>query len=298
MNGNRKLAKRSKYGERQSSAPPARETASTRKHPAFITLLTDFGLADAYVGVMKGVIANICAHATIIDLCHNVKPQDIHAAAFLLASSFAYFPPETVHVVVVDPTVGSGRRALCVQSGKYFFVGPDNGVLSVACYRAGRPKIFSLENSAHFLEKSSRTFHGRDVFAPVAGHLSNGVPMASFGPRIRAMERIRFPSPSRLRDHGLRGEVVYVDRFGNLITNIDDASMSWVFSLAQRHRLLITCGGSTLTGLHDTYSDVSPGMACALFGSYNLMEIAVREGNASSSLGVRQGEKVIVRLAE
>ena len=298
MNENRKLGKRSRDGERQCSFSPVPETEPTRRHPSFITLLTDFGLTDAYVAVMKGVIASISPDATVIDLSHNVKPQDVRGAAFLLACSFAYFPPETIHVVVVDPTVGSGRRALCVQSGKHFFVGPDNGVLSIACYRAGRPKIFSLENRQYFLKKPSRTFHGRDIFAPVASHLSNGVPMASFGPRVGSMERIRFPLPSRLRDHGLRGEVVYIDRFGNLITNIDDTSMSSVFSLAQRHRLLITCGGSTIAGLHKSYSDVAPGMASALFGSYNLLEIAVRDGSASLLFGVTQGEKVTVRLAK
>ncbi len=259
--------------------------------------MTDFGLTDAYVGVMKGVIAAISADATVIDLCHNVEPQNVWEAAFFLASSFAYFPPGTIHVLVVDPGVGGPRRPLCVQSGKYFFVGPDNGALSIACYRAGRPKIFAIENKKYMLERPSLTFHGRDIFAPVAAHLSVGVSIESFGARRRSMKKIRVPAPTVLRGEGLSGEVIHIDRFGNLITNIDEPSMSKVFSRVERRRLIVTCGGVRIKGLSKTYSDVSAGVACALFGSYSLMEIAVREGNASSALGVARGEKIRVEFA-
>jgi hypothetical protein len=143
-----------------------------------ITLLTDFGLSDSYVGVMKGVIARINPRAAVIDLCHQVGPQNIKEAAFLLESSYSYFPRGAIHVAVVDPAVGGKRRALCVAAGDFIFVGPDNGVLSLACSRAGIKEIRSLRNEAYFLEDVSRTFHGRDIFAPVAAHISCGVPLA------------------------------------------------------------------------------------------------------------------------
>jgi S-adenosylmethionine hydrolase len=269
------------------------------RHPArFITFTTDFGFADAYVGVMKGVVAGINPEAQVIDLCHDVPPQDVRAAAFLLAGSFAYFPPDTIHVAVVDPTVGGKRRALCVQAGRYFFIGPDNGVLSLACYRAGRPKIVPLENEKYFLEKRSRTFHGRDMFAPVAAHLSAGVPIESFGRSGRSMVRIRLPVPVVEDGRRIKGEIIHVDRFGNLITNIEEAGIRKVFQRADKRDLVIACASYRIHALSETYGDTSPGAAVALFGSYDLMEIAVRDGNASSSLGAKQGDSVSIELAE
>ena len=149
----------------------------------------DVVVGRGILGEVGALVAGINPAAHVIDLCHDVPPQDIRAAAFLLAGSFAYFPPETVHVAVVDPTVGGERRALCVQAGRYFFIGPDNGVLWLACYRAGRPKVFLLENEKYFLQKRSRTFHGRDIFAPAAAHLSAGVPIEEFGSSERSMAR-------------------------------------------------------------------------------------------------------------
>jgi S-adenosylmethionine hydrolase len=297
MNANHGSSKRGRRAGLESPLPTASSVESTRQPFRCITLLTDFGLLDAYVGVMKGVVASISPSTTVIDLCHNIEAQDVRAAAFLLASSFAYFPPGTIHVVVVDPTVGSKRRALCVQSGPYFFIGPDNGALSLASYRAGRPKIYALENREYFLETQSRTFHGRDIFAPVAAHLSKGVPIDSFGPKVRSMKRMRFPVPVTLRGPSLKGEVVLVDRFGNLITNIDQSAISKVFPQLDKHRLTIICNEHRIFGLSETYSDVASGVACALFGSYNFMEIAVREGNASATLGIKRGEKVMIELA-
>ncbi len=274
------------------------ELQKTSHTARLITFTTDFGTADAYVGVIKGVVAGISPKARVIDLCHHVPPQDIRAAAFLLAGSFGYFPPGTIHVVVVDPTVGGERRALCVQAGRYFFVGPDNGVLSLACYRSGRPKIFLLENEKYFLENPSRTFHGRDVFAPVAAHLSAGVPVESFGRRARSMVRIRLPMPVVERGRRIKGEVIHIDSFGNLITNIEEAGIRKVFQRADKRDLVIACTGHRIHALSETYGDTSPGTAVALFGSYDLMEIAVRDGNASSRLGAKQGDPVSVELSE
>lgn len=265
----------------------------------FITLLTDFGLTDTYVGVMKGVVASINPAARIIDLSHNIKPQDIREAAFLLAGSFSYFPPGTIHVVVVDPTVGSERPALCVQSGGYFFIGPDNGVTSIACYRAGRPKIFGIENEDYFLKDPSHTFHGRDIFAPAAAHLSAGIPIELMGQRMRSMKRIRQPRPKieitkRPVQSKVRGQVVHIDKFGNLITNITEKDIQEAFSGAAKEKLLVLCGEHKIKGLSSTYSNVSLGEPLALFGSYALLEVSVREGDASNILSIKRGDPVTI----
>lgn len=263
----------------------------------FITLLTDFGLSDAYVGVMKGVVASINPDARVIDLCHDIAPQDVRGAAFLLAAAYNYFPPGTIHVAVVDPTVGSARAALCVQAGDFFFIGPDNGVISTACYRAGRPKIFRLENEDYFLENPSRTFHGRDIFAPAAAHLAAGAPIESMGRRVRSMKRIQLPRPTVRRGPGrhdtcIRGEVVHVDRFGNLITNIKPDTLQKAFPRRKRSALTVVCGEHSIYGLSETYREVAPGQPLALVGSYGLIEISLRDGDAAASLGLVRGRKI------
>ena len=299
MGENRKTGCGKTPPKSNSSLPASRFSGgkNSRRTAKIITLLTDFGLTDPYVGVMKGVVAGVNSETRIIDLCHDVAPQDVRGAAFLLAGSFEYFPPGTIHVAVVDPTVGGERRAICVQSGRYFFIGPDNGVISVASYRAGRPKIFLLENEKYFLEKRSRTFHGRDIFAPVAAHLSAGAPVESMGRRVRSMKRIRLKAPVVTRGRGLRGQIMHVDRFGNLITNIDEDCIRKTFPRIGYSGLVVTCEAQRICGLSECYSDAPTGLAVALFGSYNLMEIAVRDGNASSILGLEQGDEVGVESA-
>jgi S-adenosylmethionine hydrolase len=259
-----------------------------------ITLITDFGLDDAYVGTMKGVIASVNPRALVIDVCHEVTPQDVRGAAFLLAGAFEFFPEGTIHMAVVDPTVGSERAALCVESGGHYFIGPDNGVLSIACYRAGRPKIYLLENEEYFLERRSRTFHGRDVFAPAAAHLAANAPIETMGPQVRSMKRIRVARPTARRGAGVGGRIVYIDRFGNLTTNIGLNDIRRAFPRARLENLVISFGEHKIRGINSTYSDARPGSALALFGSYDLMEIAVRDGSAASQLGVGRGEKVFV----
>jgi hypothetical protein len=259
-----------------------------------ITLLTDFGLSDAYVGVMKGVISRINPRATVIDLCHQVIPQNIREAAFLLGASYSFFPPGAVHVAVVDPTVGGKRRALCVAAGNFIFVGPDNGVLSLACSRAGIKEIRSLRNEAYFLENVSRTFHGRDIFAPVAAHVSSGVPLAKLGPKLRSMKQLELSAPKVGPGRRICGMVIHTDRFGNLITNIDDGTFARVFDPVERRKLTVQIAGVTIRGVSETYADVLPGMAAALFGSYNLLEIAVREGSAADELRAGEGAEVVL----
>jgi S-adenosylmethionine hydrolase len=264
-------------------------------YPAgIITLLTDFGLADAYVGTMKGVIASINPRALVIDLCHEIAPQDVRGAAFELAGSFQYFPERTIHVAVVDPTVGSDRPALCVESAGHYFIGPDNGVLSLACYRAGRPRIYRLENERYMLESRSRTFHGRDVFAPAAAHLAAGAPIETVGPRTRSMQRIRIPKASAERGTRVGGRIVYVDRFGNLTTNIGLDDIRRAFPRTRLEKLVVSVRDDRIRGISTTYSSVRPGSALALFASHNLMEIAVRDGDAASQLGVERGEQIVI----
>ena len=192
-----------------------------------ITLTTDFGTSDWFVGTMKGVIAGIAPKATIIDLTHDLPPGDIRGGAFALAASYRFFPKGTVHVAVVDPGVGSRRKAIAVQTAKGFFVGPDNGVLSWALVKEKAKAVHALENEAYFLKPVSQTFHGRDVFAPVAAHLSRGVPIKKLGPALKDFVRLDWPEPRRQRG-GIEGEVVYIDRFGNAITNLEERPVAGV----------------------------------------------------------------------
>ncbi|GAB4350750.1 MAG: hypothetical protein Kow0099_34460 [Candidatus Abyssubacteria bacterium] len=240
---------------------------------------------------MKGVIARINPNAQVIDLSHEVPAHDVNVAAFLLASAFAFFPKGTIHVVVVDPTVGTERLPLCVESGDYFFVGPDNGVLSIACTRSGLPKIYRI--TRYCLEKRGRTFHGRDVFAPVAAHLSAGAPLESVGPRVESMERISTALPFVQPDL-IEGEIIHVDRFGNLITNIGQDTIERAFPGVARCDLVITCGNTKGIGLHETYAEVPIGRPVGLFSSYDLLEIAVREGSATTLLSAGRGDRARV----
>jgi S-adenosylmethionine hydrolase len=190
-----------------------------------ITLTTDFGTHDWFVGTMKGVILGIAPRAAIVDLTHEIPAGDIRAGAFALAAGFRFFPKGTVHVAVVDPGVGGARKAIAVQTSNYLFVGPDNGVLSLALAREKIKSVHSLGNANYFLRPISHTFHGRDIFAPVAAHLSRGTPMHKFGPARKDFIRLPWPQP-RVRRGCIEGEVVFIDRFGNAITNIENASLN------------------------------------------------------------------------
>ncbi|MCS6862212.1 MAG: SAM-dependent chlorinase/fluorinase [Abditibacteriales bacterium] len=255
-----------------------------------ITLLTDFGLQDTYVGAMKGVILSINPHAQVVDLTHNIPPQDIEAAAFLLNGAYRYFPAETIHVVVVDPGVGSERRGLAGRVGEYFFVAPDNGVLSWVLADASSCAMVELKNTAYFLPRISRTFHGRDVFAPVAAHLSRGVPLTSFGPPLTDPVRLDVPQPV-IEENRILAQVIHVDRFGNLITNVMDETLARWRGCAN---VVIEIAGQRINEVSATYSAAPPHGLLALFGSSGHLEIAVREGNAAEQLGVGRGARVSI----
>jgi hypothetical protein len=242
-----------------------------------ITLLTDFGTADGYVAEMKGVLLSGAPTATVVDLTHEIPPQDVEAARLALARCWRRFPPGTVHVVVVDPGVGSARAALAVESAGRLLVGPDNGVLSPALL-AGDATVVALPVPPG----ASATFHGRDVFAPVASRLAAGEPVASLGaPWPTAIVR-RTPEAHRLLDGTVQGQVLTVDRFGNLVTN-----------LTARTGGAVLVGGLRLA-VRRTYADVHEGEPVALVGSSGFVEIAIRAGNAAYVLGVGRGARVVL----
>jgi S-adenosylmethionine hydrolase len=249
-----------------------------------ITLLTDFGHVDPFVGMMKGVIAGICPEANVIDLTHDVPAQDIFAGAFFLERAFRYFPVGTVHVAVVDPGVGTRRAALAVSAQGHAFVGPDNGVLS---FVARRFRAVRLTAPAFFRAEISNTFHGRDVFAPVAAHLASGVPLTRLGPATKRIDQLRWPKPRKIRG-GLSAEVISVDRFGNLITNI--APPDW--QSLRRPRL--SAGSFACETLSDSYGAARPRALVAVFGGYGLLEIAARDASAAQLLGLDRGARVRV----
>jgi len=258
-----------------------------------IALMTDFGLRDPFVGIMKGVILGINPSATIVDLCHDQKPGDVRAAAFALAMAFSYMPEGTIFAVVVDPGVGAQRRGLAVEIDGRIFVGPDNGILSWALKTRTVRRAVKLEKAEFFLPEVGDTFHGRDVFAPVAAHLSKGAPLEAFGPAIEDITT--FPVPEVvLSDQSLQGEVVYIDRFGNLLTNITRRELESWRSKLDGDSLRIHLGSVEIQGISRTYGDVPPGHAVAVFGSAGVLEIAVNGDSAAEVLGASMGSHVLV----
>lgn len=251
-----------------------------------ITLTTDFGLQDGFVGAMKGVILGLCPAAQIVDITHEIPPQNVLAGALTLAGVFRFFPPGTIHLAVVDPGVGTARRPLAARLGDSFFVGPDNGLFTPIYEEAeknGWPMEFiHLTNQQYFLPNVSPTFHGRDLFAPVAAHLAAGVPLADLGPALRDPLRIPLPRPERISG-GWRGHVVAIDRFGNLATDLT-ADL-----LAGAADLLVRLGGVEVRGLQTAYGERPAGSLVALFDSQGRLEIAVVNGSAAARIGAGLG---------
>jgi S-adenosylmethionine hydrolase len=257
-----------------------------------ITLTTDFGYADWFAGAMKGVVLRLHPRATVVDISHDIQSGDIWAGAFALAASYRFFPRGTVHVAVVDPGVGSQRAALAVQTLDYFFVGPDNGILSLALRQERIQVIHRIENEKYFLHPVSRTFHGRDIFAPVAAHLSRSVPCSRLGPTSKDMKELAWPEVQRDR-HGLRGQVVYVDRFGNAITNLSNELLH-----RRRGRWTLWRNGKELCAVEAFYEAVAKGKLVAVPGSSGFLEIAINGGSAAIEWGLRNGSKVMLRSAD
>ncbi len=241
-----------------------------------ITLLSDFGLEDPYVGQMKGVIFGIHPPARVVDLTHAVAPGDIHQGAWIIAESHRFFTPGTVHVAVVDPGVGSARRPLVEVTSSHLFVAPDNGLLWPILAREPGARLIHIRNPAYLRDEVSHTFHGRDVFAPVAAHLARGLPPETLGPPLDDPVKIRLSEPRR-RGPALCGIITRVDRFGNLITNLSRQQLE---AFLQGSTPVFQAGQFRVQGIHKTYSDVPPGRPVALIGSSGTLELAVNQGRA------------------
>ena len=252
-----------------------------------VALLTDFGLHDHCVGTMKGVVLSVCPDASIVDITHDVAPQDIPGAALELAAAYRYFPPGTVFLVVVDPGVGSSRRAIAAEGGGYYFVGPDNGVFAAAFRESPPSLVVELTEQKYARSTISRTFEGRDRFAPAAGWIARQTPLAAFGPAIADYATFDFAAPVISADT-VRGEVVRVDRFGNLITNI---SAGMIDAATAAHAAV---GDRVNIPVVRTYAEAPPGDVCALVGSTGHLEIAVNGGNAAETLALSRGARVSV----
>ena len=253
-----------------------------------VTLTTDFGTQDYYVGAMKGVMLAIAPRLHLVDLSHELPAQDVLAAAFVLRHAARPFPPNTVHLAVVDPGVGSSRRALVVAAYQHLWVGPDNGLFSFAL-DAPDCQVRAINNADLMGAQISRTFHGRDVFAPVAAHLAAGVPLDEVGPAVEDPVCLKALRPQRSAD-GVEGQVIHVDRFGNLVTNIAAEMLDG----ARR----VCLGDVVMEGVAQTYAEVEWGDVLALVGSAGTLEISVNGGAAARQLGAGQGARVRVEFGE
>jgi S-adenosylmethionine hydrolase len=259
--------------------------------PAPIGLITDFGLDDWYVGVMKSVVLTVNPAAKIVDLTHGVPPQDITAANFAVLASYRYLPPCSVIAVIVDPGVGGKRKILCARSAARTFVFPDNGVLTEVLDREPPDALVSVENPEFFLEHVSATFHGRDIFAPVAAHLSLGTDMERLGPATDAYVRVRIPSPE-IGDGCATVRVRWIDRFGNLIT---DCPADIVAQVSEKWGgIALDLGAPGRAPLVTAYDTVRPGQAMGIIGSSGRLEVSVREGSAARVLGLSLGDTIIL----
>ena len=253
-----------------------------------VAVTTDFGLRDPYVGIMTGVMLGINPETRIVDVTHHVAPQDVAHGSFVLASAATVFPAGTVHLAVVDPGVGGKRRALAVRTSQQFFVAPDNGLLSDVLDKTDDFEAVELTNPEYFRQEVSHTFHGRDIFAPVAAHLSRGVRLSELGSVVSDPIRLRSPQPVA-KDDGIEGRVRFIDHFGNIVTNISGSMIS-------DPHAEIALGEVRIEGLAHAYETAAEGRPLAIINSYGLLEIAVRGGNAAARLGARRGTHVNVRF--
>jgi S-adenosyl-L-methionine hydrolase (adenosine-forming) len=259
-----------------------------------LTLLTDFGTRDAYVASMKGVILGINPDLRTIDITHEVPPQDVMEAAFVLKEALPFFPEDAIHLCVVDPGVGTARRPVAVRAGQRIFIGPDNGLFPLALGDAVDEAVV-LDNPEYWRQGTpSNTFHGRDIFAPVAAYLSTGVSLQQVGSPVTALTPMHWALPI-VDDKGIRGWVIHIDRFGNCITNIDRSILD---QFGAPSRVKCFAGNTILTVVSSTYGDVEPGEPLLLLSSGDYLEVAVNGGNAAELLGIRKGAAVNLLFLE
>jgi S-adenosyl-L-methionine hydrolase (adenosine-forming) len=258
---------------------------------SFITLTTDFGLKDGFVGTLKGVIWSICPQARIADISHNITSQNVLEGAFALWRAYSFFPDRTVHVAVVDPGVGTQRRPMAARLGNHYFVGPDNGLFTPIIEEversAGPVEFVHLDDPKYWLPNVSHTFHGRDIFAPVAAYLAKGIPLAEFGPAITDPVRLNMPKHEKTAT-GWRAHVTIIDTFGNCTTDLSAAHVLDLENIRFRLR------GREIQGLVESYGHRSAGDLVALVDSENYIEIAIVNGSATKVLGARVGDVVDV----
>ncbi|MCM8757589.1 MAG: SAM-dependent chlorinase/fluorinase [Candidatus Omnitrophica bacterium] len=257
-----------------------------------VSFLSDFGLKDNFVGVVKAVILKINPCVQIVDICHQISPQDILEGAFILRNSFRFFPKGTVHLVVIDPGVGTERKKIIVKTKNFFFVAPDNGILSLSLEIEPPLKIIEITEDNYFLKPVSNSFQARDIFAPVVGYLSKGEPIEKFGRRINSYKSLALPKVI-LRNKSLEGKIIYVDHFGNLITNIESKRF---FDFVKSKKFRIRIGNFTIEKLFKSYKEASFKEPIALINSFDCLEIAFRNKDASKILKSKKFDKVIIEL--
>jgi len=260
-----------------------------------ITLMTDFGIKDGTVGVMKGVIWGICLAAQISDLSHMIQAQNIHEAAYIFARSIPYYPKDSIHVVVVDPGVGTKRRPMAARIGDWFYVGPDNGTITGLLERAEIQgwsfEFVELNQKEYWLSNISHVFHGRDIFSPVAAHLANGVKLHEVGTPIMDPVRIHLSKPVKT-ESGWRGEVIHIDHFGNITSNIRVENLG--DALNTKEKIILRITEHEIKGMVNTFGEKSPGELIALMGSTGNLGISIVNGNAARGLGVKVGDEIFV----
>lgn len=257
-----------------------------------IALITDFGLEDNYVGVMKGVMLGINSKVRFIDISHSISSYNVKEAAFLLAGSFSYFPKNTVFLVVVDPGVGSARKPIAIKTKNYYFVGPDNGVLSVAAGADGIEKVAILRNKRYFLPASSFTFHGRNIFSPVAAYLSKNITFSSLGENLKKIEKIEISKPN-IKEGILEGEIIYVDKFGNLVTNIKKGQLKKILG----KNFIGILKNKKIKRIVSCYEKGNPNEPFLIDGGFGYLEISLKNKSARKYFGIKDNvpSKVIIK---
>lgn len=260
---------------------------------AVITLMTDFGIKDGNVGVMKGVIWGICPSAQISDLSHMIGAQNIREAALVLLRSVPYFPKGTVHVVVIDPGVGTGRRPMAARIGDWYYVGPDNGTITLLLERAEQEgwscEFVQLDKVKFWLPNVSFVFHGRDIFSPVGAHLANGVPLSELGTSFTDPVRLQLPKPVQIKG-SLRGEVIHIDHFGNIASNIRAENLGEAVN--EKEKIVVRLDGIEIKGMVNTFGERPVGDVVALLGSTGNLIVSVVNGNAADKLGAKVGDVI------
>ncbi len=264
-----------------------------------ITLMTDFGIKDGNVGVMKGVIKGICPEAQLIDLSHMISPQNVPEAALILARAAPFFPKGTIHLVVVDPGVGTQRRPMAARLGEAYYVGPDNGTITILLEQAEqsgwRAEFYRLDQPKYWLPEVSHVFHGRDIFAPSAAHLAAGVPLKELGTAISDPVRLKLPAPQPV-GNGWRGEVIHIDHFGNIASNIRLEQIGAL--LKRKENIQVRLNGSVIQGMVDTFGRRPEGELVALMGSTGSLIVSVVNGSAAERLNTHLGDPIAVILTD